>query len=529
MNKCILFCRVSTSKQSFDEQEKELYQLAISDGYGDENIIPISYIESGIKLSEEERAGLTKMKQLINSNSDINCVYSWEISRIARKKKVLFSILDFLIDKKIQLIIKEPFIKLLNEDKSINEASETMFTLFAQMAESEMRNRKARFARGMKEAKEKGKIHGMPKFGYCKNKEGYAEVHENEADLIRYIYQLYLSSEFSVSKLHAEILSRGIRIGLYKLRDILNNEVYKGNRLYPPIITEEMWQSSVKRTLSNNTRTSKSTRRINLAEKLIRCPKCNKYFIAGNTSYKCSQHSANKFALNESKKCDFHRCMHIKKIDSLLWHITKQEFAKYMAEDTENKINEINDQLATLEQKKSVIIEKQKNYDEIKERIAESYIQGLISAEKRDLFISRERSSFQETEVLKAQLVTEIQRLENLQKELSNKDYFTTYNIANQSLSEISKREKWNLTHKFILGVDVEEVKLNRWIAGERKYGTRMCLKLTVYVPCESGAIMYEEDEDENWVIYYDGKYQRNPFFTISKDGEHFEYLIDDI
>ena len=49
--KCILLVRVSTLKQDFDEQEKELYQLAINDGYSDENIIAICEKESGIKLS----------------------------------------------------------------------------------------------------------------------------------------------------------------------------------------------------------------------------------------------------------------------------------------------------------------------------------------------------------------------------------------------------------------------------------------------------------------------------------------------
>ena len=290
-----------------------------------------------------------------------------------------------------------------------------------------------------------------------------------------------------------------------------------------------MWQSSVKRTKNNNKRAVKSTRRINLGEKLIRCPKCSKYFIAGNTSYKCSSHSANKFALTESEKCEFSRCMHIKKIDSLLWHIAKQEFAKYMAEDTESKIKEINEQLEILLQKKKVIQDKQKKYDEVKERIAESYISGLISAEKRDAIIAKERSIFQQIGIEKAQLITEIGRLKNIQKELVDKDYLTKYDLAEASVSDISKRDMWNIVHKFILGVEVEEVELSRWIAGQRKFGNRMCIKIKVHVPFNSEDIMYEEDNEEDWVIYYDGKYQRNPFFWINKEGVQLEYLIDDI
>mgnify|MGYP000839535591 CR=1 FL=1 len=42
--KAILLVRVSTNKQDFDEQEKELYDLAIKDGYTDEEILSLIHI-----------------------------------------------------------------------------------------------------------------------------------------------------------------------------------------------------------------------------------------------------------------------------------------------------------------------------------------------------------------------------------------------------------------------------------------------------------------------------------------------------
>ena len=81
MGKAILLVRVSTERQSFDAQEQELFQLAIADGYSESDIIPVCEKESGIKLKEEERKGLNTMKQLIESDSSIDCVYSWEIFR----------------------------------------------------------------------------------------------------------------------------------------------------------------------------------------------------------------------------------------------------------------------------------------------------------------------------------------------------------------------------------------------------------------------------------------------------------------
>ena len=54
--KAILLVRVSTKAQDFDEQEREIYNMAIKDGYLPECIIPVCEKESGIKLAEEERA-----------------------------------------------------------------------------------------------------------------------------------------------------------------------------------------------------------------------------------------------------------------------------------------------------------------------------------------------------------------------------------------------------------------------------------------------------------------------------------------
>ena len=152
--KAILLVRVSTKTQDFDEQERAIYEMAIKDGYSPDDIIPICEKESGIKLSEEERAGLNRMKELIETDNAINCVYCWEVSRIARRKKINFSVLDYLINHKVQLVIKEPSIRLFKDNGDIDEGAEMIFTLFSQMAESEMRTKLARWKR-TKDAKRK--------------------------------------------------------------------------------------------------------------------------------------------------------------------------------------------------------------------------------------------------------------------------------------------------------------------------------------------------------------------------------------
>lgn len=190
--KCILLVRVSTQRQDFDEQERQLYDLAIADGYKDNEIIAICEKESGIKLKEDERRGLNRLKEEV-AKGGVTCVYAWEVSRIGRKKKVIFSITEFLADRGIQLIVKEPYIKLLNPDGTINDGAETVLTLFAQISESEMRNKQSRWARTRKHNAEVGKWNGGKniKYGYTLDENNYYMVNEDEAKVIRLVYELF--------------------------------------------------------------------------------------------------------------------------------------------------------------------------------------------------------------------------------------------------------------------------------------------------------------------------------------------------
>ena len=74
MGKAIILSRVSTSQQDLTQQTEDVLREAHKDGYSDRNIIIIENVESAIKLSEEERQGLNKMKDYIKRDSSIQCV-----------------------------------------------------------------------------------------------------------------------------------------------------------------------------------------------------------------------------------------------------------------------------------------------------------------------------------------------------------------------------------------------------------------------------------------------------------------------
>ncbi len=69
--------------------------MAHKDGYTDDKIIVIGNHESGYKLLLEERKGLNELFKYVE-NEEVGCVYVWELSRLARKPKILYEIRDTL-------------------------------------------------------------------------------------------------------------------------------------------------------------------------------------------------------------------------------------------------------------------------------------------------------------------------------------------------------------------------------------------------------------------------------------------------
>lgn len=349
MAKCILLVRVSTEskkqKESIKEQEKELFDLAIADGYTESDIIPICTQESGLKRfyakTEDEkneieikRQGLQEMENLIKNDSGINCVYAWEISRISRREKVLYNELEFLTDRKIQLIIKSPYIKLLLPNGDIDINAKMAFSIFATLAASEMTNKLARFKRSKENKRAEGKfVGGFIPFGYTVDKDSKKFiVNEEEAEIIKFIFNEYLNGKFSVYGLADELQARGIinynnrKSAKTFVSIVLHNYAYAGlpvtNRLkrakssgniYPAIVTKEMVDAAILKAEAAISKPKTATKNIYYAKGLIKCSECGCNYVSRKASaiYHCG---------NEINKCT-NPSISINLIDSLLWYV----------------------------------------------------------------------------------------------------------------------------------------------------------------------------------------------------------------
>lgn len=247
--KCIILSRVSTYYQDLTQQTDAVIKKAKSEGYDD--FILIEDKESGVKLNEEERLGLNKLKSNIIYDKDIKCVFVYEVSRIGRRPDVNFSIRNFLQEHHVQLRVIDPDITLFNDDFTINESGNLMFSIFNSMAENEGWIRKERTMRGKSKAvKENRYIGGGILFGYRKNENGVIEIDPDKATYVRKMFNDYANGTKTTFDIGKEMYELGyissktisscqVVVGRYLKNKRYIGEYQEGKYRYPQIVDPE--------------------------------------------------------------------------------------------------------------------------------------------------------------------------------------------------------------------------------------------------------------------------------------------------
>lgn len=248
-NKAIILSRVSSEQQTLEQQTEAVRKKVLKDGYLDEDIIVIEDKESAIKLSEEERNGLNKMKEYIENDSSINAVYLYEINRLSRRQAVLFSIRDYLLEHNIQLVCMNPDIKLLDGNGKMSLGASMLFSIFTSISESEMELKKVRMMRGRMHNISIGKIgSGRPPFGYTINRDKYYVVDPQQSEIVKRFFLQYSKGDTTIKAIAQELKEEGLfpNTSLDALQKSiltwLDNEHYVGIKPYPQIISKSLFE-----------------------------------------------------------------------------------------------------------------------------------------------------------------------------------------------------------------------------------------------------------------------------------------------
>ena len=226
------YCRVST------KQDEQLNSYEVQRGHYEERILAEPkwtlagiFADRGITgTSMKKRDEFNRMLRLCYKGK-IDMIIVKSISRFARNTLDVIRITRKLREVNVDVFFEEQSIH------SIDPASEFYITIYGSIAQSESENISANVRWGKAQSAKQGNVPFQCKhfLGYTRNAEGGIEIVPEEAEVVREIYERYLSGESLYGiKCHLEekhILSPG-GCAVWRqetLRSILRNEKYKGD------------------------------------------------------------------------------------------------------------------------------------------------------------------------------------------------------------------------------------------------------------------------------------------------------------
>ena len=544
--KCILWCRVSTFQQEFESQKKDLIKMASNDGFAKENQIIIGKAgASAIKMNDIYLNEVNELINTINSDNNVTTIYLWELSRLARNEKIFYDIKGKLEKRKIQLIVKNPSLQLLNENGTVNNGIELAVSLLITLAKQEMEQKKERFKRGKMQKASLGIwTGGNLSYGYKIDESKHIVINELEAQYVRYIFQSYINGK-SQRQLADEFYKKGVSITLSLINRILHNERYTGKsfkfkydeldehnklkesnleRSYPLIISIKDFEKCQEIAKNNNVKPK--AKNIYYADGILICPECGGRCNVQKTSYHCFNafNKYMKYGIREDSKdkedklrnqCQNKLNLSVNVLDSLLWEEVK---GREIGTLQSSNIEEIaNFELEIEEEKKKIeVANEHLNYVKSKKkRIAKTYIQGNLDDDDYNELLSEiEKESKLNNDVINMS-TAKINQLEEFIESIYSKTEQANIDGAVAMIDKYNDKDKQEACQRHIKSVsyydDILEV-------NDKKYRCKR-IEITWNTKIPTGGIGFvtnmQDDKDRKEV-------------EILSQLTHFKYKVFD-
>ena len=450
--KALAILRVSTTSQTLDEQKDELVSFLHGQGY--DEIIPLEAVgASAIKMDDKYIELVDRVKSAIIQDPSIKAAGVWELSRLGRNEIILFQFKEFFIQHGIQFICKQPYMRLLEEDGSVNAGMELAFSLYATMAKQEMQEKKARFKRAKNGMAQRGEYvggHVVP-YGYKVEGREYA-VNEDEAKVIRLAFELYRSGNYSASSLAKELEERGHSITDRKISRMLAYRGYLGESVgelgtcFPPIVSKELFDAC-QEVREENKLNMRSGDRIILGAKIIRCPSCGAVCTSNSKHYVCCK-AAHKLGCENT----FHIRHEV--ADELLIRVASEVHLQWLIDMNSNKADEYRRELEVLDGKLAAGNVKLDEFDAKKERIIDAYIEGRINKKNYDLRLLKLQNDIRVHQSYLTSLQAKIEAITGM-LEIGGPDSVEAFTSA---LDTMDGEEAYKIIHRHIKSLVPKQV-----------------------------------------------------------------------
>lgn len=443
--------RISTVKQELEAQRAELVDFIKSDGYTDDDI---KLIEgegaSAIKLDDYYLSNMEKVKEYIEMGG-IECVYAWAIDRIGRDEEFLMGFKKFLVAHKVNLKIKNPNLFLYDRNGEINGGMELAFSLFSTMAKQEMEQKKARFTRSKKRNSEQGRWNGGEyiKFGYYVDDNGFFQIDEKEADLVRKVFEMYATGEHTTTTIAREMKELGYEqlASPVFISRILCCRGYLGEPIgdklknrYPRIISDERFNECEAVRNSNNKNANKQYKHSFFGHRIVKCKYCGGYMVANKYMYVCTHGD-----------CSNHERIYTDFIDGLLFQIAANEHLLFLARNSDLETERLKNDISINLEKKNALEAAGEAVQGKIERAKLLFKKGLSTEEELDADIAKIRI---EDDARKNKIIAIDEKVRQLESQIEmlsdNSDYEELLKMWDGVLNEQQESEKAKLVKTHI-------------------------------------------------------------------------------
>lgn len=373
MKKAVIYSRVSTTEQDYTSQTADLKRKAETMGYEVTHIYEEK--ESGF---DDDRTELAKVLALTNADTD--AVFVWEISRLSRRTVMVLSTIEEIENKGILIYALNENYRSWNEKGVKDSTSKLVLTLYASIAEAEALKFKERVKRGKRYRVlvEKKSYCNTSVFGYSKDESGRLVINEEEAAIVRDIFQK-AKEGYSGRRLKAYVKAAySLNWSANTLNYLLHNTAYMGQKTVggkkyykkdlqklekgskirffnpetdtvetPAIITSELFNAVQGAIFNRKTRSQAKEARNKkpaLLKGLILCGRCNHVYTNTGKMYTCTS-GTNEY-LNRCGSTS----IATENLNKAVWNVTKEVFSEAMAkEEAAKKAEPIAAEIALLQ------------------------------------------------------------------------------------------------------------------------------------------------------------------------------------
>lgn len=359
MSKIVAFARVSTAQQDLAQHKESLLTYAEKTlGYQKKDVIFIGEKESGLN-NEADRRTLDELWEVLDKEPKVDAVLTFEISRIARRPAITFSVRDRLKARHIQIYIMNPSIKCFTPEFEVDFNAALVFSIYAQLAEQEATLLRERSMRGKEKKMAQGVwVSRIVPFGYTLDKSQHLVVDEAQAEIVREIFHLRAQG-LTPKKIEAELKATGRPMKWSHINSILVNQGYTGvpfkradgrnEFTAPAIITEEEWNKAREGARMNVSVKEGKHSRFYVGRRLLYCAHCGNLMAInkcrGTLYYACRKRLRHDI---QTESCDNKSTILASVIDNLIWSETKKLYSIRLLSDSAKSIGDLERAIARL-------------------------------------------------------------------------------------------------------------------------------------------------------------------------------------